>query len=296
MDFPPGEGPPVDEPPDAPALPAAAPPAPSASVAAAPRPRPDPKPVEEVLAEAWDLYRLHFRSLVSVAAVGLLPVSLAKDLLVAAFTQGGGASAPAALVGAFVLMTPVLALAHVLTQGALIAAAADAVAGGEAGLVTAWRTSLDRLATLFGVTLLVTTGTMLGLLLCVLPGIAFGLGCLFVTPAVVLEGRDAMSAVQRSLAAFRADWGRTVVVALAVGVLALGAGMVGGLLVPPGHLFIGAIASDVVALVVMPFPVLALVLLFEDIQRARWGLPEAEIRRQADRLVGDDDEGNDAQA
>jgi hypothetical protein len=242
-----------------------------------------------LLSEAWDLYRLHFRPLVAVAAVGLLPVSIAKDLLVVPFARAGGASPPAALVAAFLLMLPVLALAHVLTQGALIAAAADAVAGGEAGIVSAWRSALDRLGSLFGATLLVTAGTMLGLLLCLLPGIAFGLACLFVAPAVLLERLDAVAALKRSVAAFRADIGRTLVVAVAVGALALGAGMVGGLLVPPGHLFAGAVASDVVSIVVMPFPGLALVLLYEDVQRARWGVTEADIRRQADRLVGDEE-------
>ena len=109
---------------------------------------------------------------------------------------------------------------------------------------------------------------------------------------MLLEERSSTAAVKRSLQAVRTDPGRSLLLAACLGVVVFGAGMLGGLLVPPGHLFAGAVVADLVTLVVLPFPVLAVVLLFEDIQRTRWGVPEAELKRQSDRLVsedGDDD-------
>jgi hypothetical protein len=243
---------------------------------------PRPKPVEDLLSEAFDLYRLHFRLLLTVAAVGLLPVSLAKDMLVPLFA--GAVSPSASLVSAFLLL-PVLGLAQLLTQGALMVAAVDAIAGGEAGVLAAWSGALARFAPLLGTSILVAAGTLLGGFLCLVPGLLFWAGCLFVTPAVLLEERSSVAAVKRSLQAMRADPGRSLILAACLGVVVLGAGMVGGLLLPPGHLFAGAVVADLVTLVVLPFPVLAIVLLFEDIQRTRWGIPEVTMRRQSDRLV-----------
>ena len=83
----------------------------------------------------------------------------------------------------------------------------------------------------------------------------------------------------------RRDWLRVLIVFIVVAVLSWIAQAVGGLFIPNRWVFLHALAGDIVSILVAPFGIIGLVLLFNDIRRAFFGVSDAEIRAGEDGLL-----------
>ena len=142
----------------------------------------------EILGEAWQLYKRHWRHLLPIALVVYLLLSLASLLLIALFGWFG------AIVSVFVSLAGVFWL-----QGALVVAVED-VRDGRADL--SLRETLSRVgprfSTLGVVGILAALAITLGLVLFIVPGLVLATWWLVVVPVVMLEGRGVGDSFGRS--------------------------------------------------------------------------------------------------
>ncbi|MBD0291031.1 MAG: hypothetical protein ICV74_07235, partial [Thermoleophilia bacterium] len=142
----------------------------------------------EVIREAWELYRGHWRHLLPVAFVVFALVSLFSLLLVALLGPFGQFSA------AFVLFAGVFWL-----QGALVLAVED-VRDGRADL--SLRETLSRVRPRLNTLAVAGIGAAvviaIGIVLLVVPGLVLATWWLVVVPVIMLEGRGVFGAFGRS--------------------------------------------------------------------------------------------------
>src|SRR5262249_35992207 len=129
---------------------------------------------------------------------------------------------------------------------------------------------------------------VVGLLLLVTPGVVLWFLFAFAAPVVLLEGLSGTAALKRSASLVASDWIRVAVVAAMLWVIDFAAHRIGGRLVPGWWTFAAVMLGDLVDLVLLPFPIVATVLLYLDIRRRREGLDDAGLRArlQAAGLVG----------
>jgi hypothetical protein len=176
---------------------------------------------------AWMLFRLVVLIVAPVSVLTtLLTLSatpLEEDFFTVDETTGEpiladdfGTSVGTAVAG-FGLAAVLAFLASTLATAACFKAVADAYLGAE----PSWRVSLSyvvrRLHSVLWVTFLVGLVTIVGLILCILPGIYLWVGCGVAIPVLLTENVRGSAALGRSRALVRGHWWRTF------GVLLLGA-------------------------------------------------------------------------
>jgi hypothetical protein len=183
-------------------------------------------------------------------------------------------------VGAMVLLAllliPLQMLITLLAQAALIGIIGDRALGGQLSPGGAWALALRRLLPLFGVAVLGGLAVGLGLILCVLPGLALALFFSFAAPVVVLEGKGAVGALQRSFKLVRDHFGQTLLVLAVYVALSLGTRWLFGMIAGAAGMILGQLASALL----FPIPTLLLVLLYLDVRRVDDGMLEAELHQQ----------------
>ena len=108
---------------------------------------------------------------------------------------------------------------------------------------------------------------------------------MFVPQVVPIERLTGKAALARSMALVRADWLRVALLVALFIAIAWVARVLAGLLIPDSAQFLTELIGDVMTLVLMPVPVLALVLLYLDIRRRRDGFG-AKPARPAGRAAG----------
>ena len=123
-------------------------------------------------------------------------------------------------LGAMVSSSVLLAL-YALGLGVLIAAIADAYLGRPLGVRQAFSRVRPLLASLLGGYVLAGLRIVLGLLLLVIPGLVWAMSYLLVTQAVVVEGKGARAALERSKELSRGGRGRLALLGLVVGLIQL---------------------------------------------------------------------------
>ena len=156
---------------------------------------PRPMGIGEILSTAFQLYRRHWRTLLAIAAVVVVPFTLVQYLLGDLVrTQGettrngvvvetatwsvGIAGLVAALAGVVMFL--------VLT-GAITRAVAAEVAGEDASLEQSYRFGFHRIWSVLLVSVLVGLATVGGLILLVIPGIYIGVRLVVSIEALVVE-------------------------------------------------------------------------------------------------------------
>lgn len=146
----------------------------------------------DVLRRSWEVYRAHWRHLVLIAAVVLVPL--------------GAVTAPLALLGwPGIVGSNVLALSALfLVNGALVRAVEDVRHGRpKLSVVETFRHTGPRLLVLAVAGVLAAVGIFIGLLLLVAPGLVLLTWWFVLSPVVVLEGRGILPAFGRSRALVR---------------------------------------------------------------------------------------------
>jgi len=254
-----------------------------------------PKGVIELLQEAFAFYKQHLKILLITAAVLYVPGALVSSglitlikapLMVSASTMEAsardlesGAVAGAALGGVMVALLGILALAVLglimfaiivpLTQSALTVAAADRLLGGERGWQDYWKVVVARLGKIAGTIIPAAILVFVGLMMLLVPG-AVLLFFFSLTPMVImLEGKGGVAALKRSFELVKSDWLRVAVVCITFGVGYIVASLIGGLLIPDRFVFFDQLIGHLFVLVLLPFPIVAAVLLYLDIRRTK---------------------------
>ena len=247
---------------------------------------PRPMGIGEILSTAFQLYRRHWQTLLAIAAVVVVPLTLLQYLfgdLVR--TQGeetrngvvvetatwavGIAGLLAALVG--ILM-------YLILTGAITRAVAAEVAGEDPSVEQSYRFGFHRLGSVLLVSVLVGLAIIGGLILFVIPGIYIGVRLCVSIEALVVEGRRGTEAMGRSWGLVGGHWwhafGTLLVAALLVGVVNA------VITVPFGatNWFVQAVAAAVATVVTLPYGVLVGVLLYLDLRARRERLSLEALR------------------
>jgi hypothetical protein len=234
-----------------------------------------PRGIGEILSTAFQLYRRYWRTLVAIAAVVVVPLTLLQygighwvrtngqlhDQVVVStsFWAVASASLLAALVG--------LLLYQVLT-GAITRTIATEVAGQDLGLEQSYRFGFARLGPVLVVSIMVGLATLLGLIVFIIPGIYIGVRLAVSIQALVVEDKRGTEAMRRSWDLVGGHWWHAAFTLL---VGALITGVVNAVITAPfsaGAWFIQGIAAAVATTVTLPYGALVGVLLYLDL-RAR---------------------------
>ncbi|HEX9578430.1 MAG TPA: hypothetical protein VF993_11800 [Myxococcales bacterium] len=178
------------------------------------------------------------------------------------------------------LTIPFMILAVYLAQAALTVLVADRARAGTMGWQEAWQVVLANLGSLVVTSLMVMIGVAVGLVFCILPGLVFSLFAALTIPVLLLEKKSGTTAIRRSVELVKADWLRVVVVLVIFGILQAITSWVGGLIVPSRFYFLHMLVGDLVSIAVLPIPIIGLVLLYQDIARAKLNVPEETLAAQ----------------
>jgi hypothetical protein len=188
------------------------------------------------------------------------------------------------VLGTLITTFFVFGLVVPLTNGALTIFVADATLGGDGGWRFAWNLLWHRIGPLLMTVLPAACLIAFGFIMFWIPGLVLGLLFAFVAPVVLLEGKRGRVALRRSVDLVGPDWLRVALMIVCLAVLNVVAQTLVAIFVPRSAPFIGAVLSDLVTLVFLPLPVIAMALLYFDIRRKREGFDDARLRAELDAL------------
>src|SRR5512133_3724024 len=236
---------------------------------------PRPLGIGEILSTAFRLYQRHWRTLLAIAAVVVVPLTLLQYLLGDWIrSRGAGTSCQQSststwAVGAAGLVAGLAGLLmYLVLTGAITRAVAAEVAGEDPSLEQSYRFGFHRLGSVLLVSVLVGLATLAGLILLVIPGIYIGVRLAVSIEALVVEGRRGTQAMTRSWELVGGHWWHAFGTLL---VAALLTGLVNTLITAPfggTSWFVQAVVAAVATVVTLPYGVLVGVLLYLDL-RAR---------------------------
>ncbi|HEX2110457.1 MAG TPA: hypothetical protein VHF67_02780 [Gaiellaceae bacterium] len=229
----------------------------------------------DVLGDAWQLYKRHWRHLLPIALAVYVLLTLFVLLLVALFGWFG------VIAGVFVRIAGVFWL-----QGALVIAVED-IRDGRADL--SMRDTLARVRptmnTLAVAGILAAIGISIGLVLLIVPGLLLATWWLLIVPAIVLERRSTFEAFGRSRDLVRGSGWTVFGLIVLTFVVLLGAGIalgiVLGLALSPLPDALQQYLGDVISNTLLtPFIALAFTLAYYRLREVR----EAPVSTVADSL------------
>ena len=246
---------------------------------------PRPMGIGEILSTAFQLYQRHWRTLLAIAAVVVVPLTLLQYLFGDWIRSRGEVtslqevSTATWAVGIAGLVTALAALLMFLVlTGAITRAVAAEVAGEDPGVEQSYRFGFHRIWSVLLVSVLVGLATVGGLILLVIPGIYIGVRLAVSIEALVVEGRRGTQAMGRSWELVGGHWwhafGTLVVAWLIVGVVE------SLITLPFGDTgwFVQGLVSAVATTVTMPYGVLVGVLLYLDLRARKERLTLESLR------------------
>src|SRR5215211_6695711 len=236
---------------------------------------PRPMRIGEILGTAFRLYRRHWRTLLTIAAVVVVPITLLHYLLGDLVrTQGEStrdgvvetATWAAGIAGLLAALAGILM--YLVLTGAITRAVAAEVAGQDPSVEQSYRFGFHRLGSVLLVSVLVGLATIGGLILFIIPGIYIGVRLAVSVEALVVEGRRGTQAMGRSWELVGGHWWHAFGALVVAGLLT---GVVNELITAPfggTSWFVQAVAAAVATVITLPYGVLVGVLLYLDL-RAR---------------------------
>jgi hypothetical protein len=264
--------------------------------------------VFDLLQRAFQLYKAHARSFLTIAAVVFVPGALAhacaRAAILAPTLAVGVALDPmthlpttapvaGAITAGFGLMLLGLLAAAVtglflngviipLAQGALALSTADRMAGGHADWREIWTLLFRRMGIVLSAIIPAALLTGVGFLFLVVPGILLAFFFSFVPTVALFEGVGGTAALRRSYDLVRSDWLRMLLILIAFGIISAVAQTLAGMLWR--GLFGTRLLQDALTLLVLPIPVIASVLLYFDIRRKREGFDDKQLAKEMESL------------
>ena len=248
----------------------------------------------DILDTAFNLYRLHWKSLMGLVALLVVPLQFLQEFLTrnyrhAAFLGtrvGENQAARVALIG-----LAILGLSLFIVQPLLVAAITRAVAGFHLGETPTAGDVLEHGLPLLGPVLVVILLYILvvlgGFLLLIVPGLIFFVRFLFGTSVVVVEGLRGREALRRSWALTKGNGWRVVGIVFVAGLFAAVVGAVIGAIgqavatnAGSAAWFVRAVAGSAGAVVTTPFTQAVTVLLYFDLRVRHDGLNLERLRAE----------------
>jgi hypothetical protein len=262
---------------------------------------PRPLGIGEILSMAFQLYRRHWRTLLAIAAVVVVPLTLLQHLLGdlertqrETTSYGGVVTVAPTWLGAIAGLLAGLAgiLMGLLLTGAITRAVAAEVAGEDPSVEQSYRFGFHRLGSVLLVSVLVGLAIIGGLILLAIPvlaartadvpeallvpplvlavvlGIYIGVRLCVSIEALVVEGRRGTEAMGRSWGLVGGHWWHAFGALLVAFLLT---GIVNAVITAPfgaTNWFVQAVAAAVATVLTLPYGVLVGVLLYLDL-RAR---------------------------
>jgi uncharacterized membrane protein len=246
---------------------------------------PRPMGIGEILSTAFQLYQRHWRTLLAIAAVVVVPFTLVQYLLGdlvrtrGEVTRDGVVETATWAVGIAGLVAALAGVVMFLVlTGAITRAVAAEVAGEDPSVEQSYRFGFHRFWSVLLVSVLVGLATIGGLILFIIPGIYIGVRLAVSIEALVVEGRRGTQAMARSWELVGGHWWHAFGTLVVAGLLT---GVVNALITAPfGNTswFVQAIAAAVATVVTLPYGVLVGVLLYLDLRARKENLNLERLR------------------
>lgn len=231
--------------------------------------QPGPITFGELLRGAWAMYRREPWLFIALTAITVIPVGILSAI--ATNAANDAQSNGRALAVIFIAVIPALLLLPV-SGAAISIVAVQRRLGRAGGAGFALERVGARFWILFGALVLVTLGVIVGLFALVIPGIFLAILWLFAGQAVVIEGKGVKDSLRRSQDLIRGSWWTVFAAFLLIQIVTaigqIGLGVIGTLIFLPLDGAASATAlgiwSTLVQLVVEPFMLIAIALLYAD--------------------------------
>jgi uncharacterized membrane protein len=246
---------------------------------------PRPMGIGEILSTAFQLYQRHWRTLLAIAAVVVVPFTLLQYLLGdlvrtrGEVTSNGVVETATWAVGIAGLVAALAAVVMFLVlTGAITRAVAAEVAGEDPSVEQSYRFGFHRFWSVLLVSVLVGLAIIGGLILFIIPGIYIGVRLAVSIEALVVEGRRGTEAMGRSWELVGGHWWHAFGTLVVAGLLT---GVVNAVITAPfgdTSWFVQAVAAAVATVVTLPYGVLVGVLLYLDLRARRENLNLERLR------------------
>lgn len=247
-----------------------------------------PKGIGDLLEGAFDLYRARWVTLIEIAAVVAVPLTVLQyfvnsELLKAnAAIQKGAAHVPPVarrVVAGAGIVTIATMLVWLILAGAISWAAAGALVGREPTVRECYRVGYMRMWSILLVGFLSALAMIGGFILFVVPGFIVLTHLICGVSALVVEGKRGRAALSRSWNLVRHNAWRTFGVIVITGFLASSVSGLFGVIFRSGWLLRG-LAAGVGSAIVTPFSTLVLVLIYFDLRVRKENLDLATLERE----------------
>jgi hypothetical protein len=246
---------------------------------------PRPMGIGEILSTAFQLYQRHWRTLLAIAAVVVVPFTLLQYLLGdlvrtrGEVTSNGVVETATWAVGIAGLVAALAAVVMFLVlTGAITRAVAAEVAGEDPTVEQSYRFGFHRFWSVLLVSMLVGLAIVGGLILFIIPGIYIGVRLAVSIEALVVEGRRGTEAMGRSWELVGGHWWHAFGTLVVAGLLT---GVVNAVITAPfgdTSWFVQAVAAAVATVVTLPYGVLVGVLLYLDLRARKENLNLERLR------------------
>ena len=246
---------------------------------------PRPMGIGEILSTAFQLYRRHWRTLLAIAAVVVVPITLLHYLFgdlvrtQGESTRNGVVETASWAVGIAGLVAALAGiLMYLVLTGAITRAVAAEVAGEDPNVEQSYRFGFHRLGSVLLVSVLVGLATIGGLILFIIPGIYIGFRLCVSIEALVVEGRRGTEAMGRSWGLVGGHWWHVFGTVVVGGLLT---GIVNAVITSPFGAtgwFVQAVAAAVATVVTLPYSALVGVLLYLDLRARKESLTMEALR------------------
>jgi hypothetical protein len=242
--------------------------------------------IGEILSTAFQLYQRHWRTLLAIAAVVVVPFTLLQYLLGDQIRTRGEVTSNGVVIEtatwAVGIAGLVAALAGVVMflvlTGAITRAVAAEVAGEDLGVEQSYRFGFHRFWSVLLVSVLVGLAIIGGLIVFIIPGIYIGVRLAVSIETLVVEGRRGTQAMGRSWELVGGHWWHAFGTLVVAGLLT---GVVNAVITAPfGNTgwFVQAVAAAVATVITLPYGVLVGVLLYLDLRARKENLTLEQLR------------------
>jgi hypothetical protein len=148
-----------------------------------------------IATSTFQIYALHYRVVIPIFAILLLPFWMLWDLVL-----------PTATMGQALLLLTINSILQILGTGVLTVAIHDICMGNEPSIRHSFTIASRRLSQLVKVSILQSVFIILGVLMLIVPGIIISIRYLFSASAVIVEGLSPGEALKRSAQLGKGRW------------------------------------------------------------------------------------------
>ena len=229
-----------------------------------------PRALDEILSEAFRIYRENAGNLILIVAAVVVPLSFISAVAVRLFDVTVAGAIIAAAIGVII---------WAILQAAMLRGAAQATIGDPVDIEASYRWGLNRFGSVLLVAVLVGIVVGVGFLLLIIPGIIFLVFLSVSEPSLIVENRRGTEAMSRSWNLVRGQFWHALAVILVAAIIA---GVIQGILGAIGgdNWFVRWIFTAIAQIITAPFTALVTVLLYLDLRARTEALTADRLRTE----------------